>query len=123
AGIPVAVIGRVPTAVAARAVGEGDCDVLVDLGGFSASTGALMASHPARMKTTLGGFGQANGAPLVDATPAAPDPGGPGALASHRQAIESALVARLAAEPAFRLRSTLTPGETAALWRKAVATH
>ena len=119
----VAALGNAPEAAVARALGEGDYDVLIDLAGMSARTGALLAAPGARSTWTLTGLRDANVAPLVAHMLPAPEGGDPHALSRHRAAVESALASHCAAAPWYRDRATLTPDGMAGLWRTTVAAH
>jgi predicted O-linked N-acetylglucosamine transferase (SPINDLY family) len=62
------VVPRLPDSAAARQIVALDADILVDLAGVAATTGPLLASHPARSVVTLAGLSAPNGEPLVDHT-------------------------------------------------------
>ncbi len=119
----VAAIGNAPDAVVARALGEGDYDVLIDLAGMIARTGPLLAAHGARSIWTLTGLLDANVAPLVAHALPAPEGGDPAALSRHRAAVESALASHCAAAPWYHDRAKLTPEAMTGLWRTTVAAH
>jgi predicted O-linked N-acetylglucosamine transferase (SPINDLY family) len=121
--MPVAAIGNAPDAALARALGEGDYDVLIDLAGMAASTGALLAARGARSTWTVAALRDANVAPLITHRLPAPESGEVNALVLHREAVEAALATFCASAPWYRDRTTLAPDAMAALWRKAVAAH
>jgi predicted O-linked N-acetylglucosamine transferase (SPINDLY family) len=121
--VPVASIGNAPDATLARALGEGDYDVLIDLAGMAAGTGALLAARGARSTWTVAGLRDPNVAPLITHTLPAPESGEISALSLHRETVEAALATLCASAPWYRDRTTLAPDAMAALWRKTVAAH
>ncbi len=122
-GMRVAAIGSAPDAVVARALGEGDYDVLIDLAGMTASTGALLAARAARSTWTIAGLQDANVAPLVAHALPAPGTGDAVALSAHRVAFEAVLTQFCESAPWFHDRAGLSPDAMTGLWRKTVATH
>ena len=122
-GMRVAAIDIEPDAAMTRALGEGDYDVLIDLAGIAAGTGALLAARCARSTWTLEGLRDANVAPLITHRLPVPEGGDAGALSQHRVAVEAALVMLCESVPWYHDRTTLAPEAMARLWRKTIAAH
>jgi protein O-GlcNAc transferase len=122
-GVRLAAIGSAPDAAIARALGEGDYDVLIDLAGMTAGTGVLLAARVARSIWTLAGLRDANVAPLVAHTLPAPEASDVAALSAHRATVETALAQWCRNAAWYRDGATLAPDVMTALWRKAVTTH
>jgi len=122
-GFRVATLGVTPPASLARALGEGDYDVIVDLAGMPSGSGALLAARPARMIVTLAQLRGAHVAPLVEARLAAPEGSDPAALGRHRADTAMALESAVHAQAWFKARASLSPEASAAAWRSAVAAH
>jgi predicted O-linked N-acetylglucosamine transferase (SPINDLY family) len=121
--IPAATLGTVPDAALARSLAEADADALVDLVGFGAAIGPLLAQRPARTLWTYPGFAGANVAPLVTHALPPPSGGDVEALAQHRTALELALMDTCTAAPWFADVASRTAAELGAAWRAAVAAH
>ncbi len=122
-GFRVATLGAAPPASLARALGEGDYDVMIDLAGMSSASGALLASRPARTLVTLSQLRGAHAAPLIDSRLAAPEGSDPAALARHRVETAKALESAVQTQAWFRARASLSPEASVAAWRSAVAAH
>jgi predicted O-linked N-acetylglucosamine transferase (SPINDLY family) len=121
--IPAATLGTVPDAALARSLAEADADALVDLVGFGAAIGPLLAQRPARTLWTYPGLAGANVAPLVTHALPTPSGGDVAALAKHRTALELALMNTCTAAPWFADVAPRTAAELGVTWRAAVAAH
>jgi protein O-GlcNAc transferase len=122
-GMRVATIGSARDAAVARALGDGDYDVLIDLAGMRANTGPLLAATVARSTWTIAGLRDANVAPLIAHVLPAPDGGDATALSAHRVALEAALAQYCESAAWFHDRAGLAPDAMTGLWRKTVAAH
>lgn len=122
-GLPVATLGPIPDAALVRALLEADADALVDLVGFGAAIGPLLAQRPARTVWTYPGLARANAAPLITHALPVPPVGGMEALRQHRLALERVLLDTCASQPWFSDVTERTAAELGATWQVAVEAH
>jgi predicted O-linked N-acetylglucosamine transferase (SPINDLY family) len=122
-GLRVVALGGAPDPALARALAEADYDALIDLAGFAARTGPLLAARPARSFWTYAALDVANRPPLV--THALPAPRGSDArsMDEHRLAVEAALADFCRAAAWLRDSARSSPEALSAQWRAAVAAH
>ena len=121
ARIPTGALNDPSDPALARALGEGDYDVIVDLAGIASNVGPLLAARPARSILTYRELRGAHVAPLVDGS--LPSPIDASSLSKHRTLVEVALESICAKERWFVERVAVAADAMREMWRTAVATH